>query len=102
MAPLERDRQFYLRATAEEVAMLHILAERAGLSASDYVRRWLRREMAAEAAKWRQSLPRLDRAVLFELEDWGMPEEIGAVHTGLREAGVECTQTDVELAVRRL
>jgi hypothetical protein len=47
MAPLERDRQFHLRTTAEEVAMLHALAERTGLSASDYIRQFIRREYAA-------------------------------------------------------
>lgn len=46
MAPLQRDQLFQLRMTAEEKAMLGALADRDGLSASDKVRQWIRREYA--------------------------------------------------------
>jgi hypothetical protein len=46
MAPLQRDQIFQLRMTAEERSMLGALADRDGLSASDKVRQWIRREYA--------------------------------------------------------
>ena len=47
MAPLQRDQIFQLRMTAEEKKMLAALAEREGLTASDKVRQWVRREYSA-------------------------------------------------------
>jgi hypothetical protein len=47
MAPLQRDQIFQLRVTAEEKQMLSVLAERDGLTASDKIRQWIRREYLA-------------------------------------------------------
>jgi hypothetical protein len=47
MAPIQRDQLFQLRMTADEKQMLTALAERQGLTASDLVRQWVRREYAA-------------------------------------------------------
>ena len=46
MPPLQRDQLFQLRMTMEEKDMLNALAERDGLTASDKVRQWIRREYA--------------------------------------------------------
>ena len=43
----QRDKLINLRATSEEVAMLHALAERDGISASDLLRQFIRRSYAA-------------------------------------------------------
>jgi hypothetical protein len=47
MAPATRDRQFRIRLDETELAMLHALAERDGISASDFVRQFVRRSYAA-------------------------------------------------------
>lgn len=46
MSPLERDRQFRIRLSDDELAMLHELAERDGVSAADFLRLYIRRSHA--------------------------------------------------------
>ena len=47
MTGIERDQQFRIRMTAEEMRMLKELARRLGLTASDVARQLVRREHAA-------------------------------------------------------
>jgi Mobilization protein NikA len=44
MAPVERDEQFHMRLSQEERRMLDVVAERQGLSASDWVRQAIRQK----------------------------------------------------------
>jgi hypothetical protein len=46
MAPTERDIMFHVRMSSEERRMLEKLAEREGVSASDFVRMSIRRSFA--------------------------------------------------------
>ncbi len=46
MAPVERDRQFRIRIADHELAMLHALAEKEGVSAADFLRLYIRRAYA--------------------------------------------------------
>jgi len=45
---MERDQLFRTRMSGDEISMLQLLAERAGVSASDVVRKLIRREYVAE------------------------------------------------------
>ena len=47
MSPLERSKRINLHATAQEQDMLRALADRDGLSMSDYLRQLIRRQHAA-------------------------------------------------------
>lgn len=51
MAPIQRDLQLKVRVTAQELRMLHELAEHLGLTASDVIRQYVRREHAALVAR---------------------------------------------------
>ena len=49
MAPVERDRQFRIMMSDEEMEMVRTLADQAGLTASDIVRQLIRREYEQKA-----------------------------------------------------
>jgi hypothetical protein len=61
-----RDRYITIRASAEEAAMLHELAEAKGISASDYVRMFIR-DAHAERAAALQGFETIDGARLDAL-----------------------------------
>jgi len=48
---IERNRVITIRASEEEVAMLHTLAEQGGVSASDFLRLFIRRTYAETFGK---------------------------------------------------